>query len=67
MKLNILRGEMVINGFSIATLAPKIGVSTTTLSAKLNGHREFTISEVVKICEILRISDNTRKSEIFLS
>lgn len=45
----ILRGEMVKHGLTIKKTAAIIGVSTTTMSKKLNGKVDFLLSEAKKL------------------
>ena len=44
-------------GLTQKELANKLGVDPTVLSHKLHGRREFLYSEVVLICEILKIDN----------
>lgn len=67
MKANLLKAEMAARGMSLRELAEKADISRSTLSAKMNGQRSFDTDEAVRICEILSITDNQRKVEIFLS
>ena len=36
-------------------------------SAKINGQRPFDTEEAVRLCEVLGISDNQKKCDIFLT
>lgn len=67
MNANLLRGKMVSNGFTQETLAQKMNITANTLSAKMNGKSQFDLAEVLKMCEILGITNNEEKCEIFLS
>ena len=51
-----LRGKMKELGITQELLAPKIGVSEGTLSAKLNSKTAFTTKEIADICRVLAIS-----------
>ena len=44
-----LKAKMIINNDKGITLAKSLGISETTLSAKLNGKAEFTRGEIKKI------------------
>ena len=44
------------NGIKQTFLASRLGVSTSTLNAMLNGNRNITAEEYFKICEILNVS-----------
>lgn len=49
MDKTALRAKMIINNDTGITLAKSLGISETTLSAKLNGKAEFTRGEIEKI------------------
>ena len=51
-----LRGRIVEKGYKIGTFAKALNVSHVTLHKKLIGIRDFTSSEIVKICDLLDIS-----------
>ena len=51
---------MLRAGYTNESLAPAIGMSKATLSYKINNLREFTVSEIKKIQETLRLSDEER-------
>lgn len=54
---NLLRAAMAERGFSQAQLAQAIGISENSMSRKLNGKREFRLSEVVAITEVLGLKE----------
>ena len=62
-----LKGLIIAAGMTQKEVAKKIGISTNTLSNKINGVREFTVGEVIQICDILDITSNAEKAEIFLA
>lgn len=64
---NKLKGKMAENGFTQEKLANALGISHHTMNRKILGTSEFTVGEVVKICEILKINDVETKVNIFLS
>lgn len=64
---NMLKGKMAEAGITQRILAEKVGFSENTLTRKISGKRDFTTSEAVKICEILGITDNAVKVQIFLA
>ena len=50
-KINyILKSEIESKHKRIRRFAELIGFNLTTLSLKLNGHNDFTESEIIKIC-----------------
>ncbi|MDD4377188.1 MAG: helix-turn-helix transcriptional regulator [Eubacteriales bacterium] len=57
MNSNLLRGKMAEKGVNQMQLAKKIGISGNSLSRKLLGKREFTLSEAVNICSALEIEN----------
>lgn len=63
MNANKLRAKMKENGMSQNSVAEKIGISSNSLSRKLLGKREFTLSEVTALCQVLSIEN---PQEIFL-
>lgn len=56
-----LKGARVEKGLTQEDMAEKIGISTYSYLMKENGKRDFTLSEMKKICEIL----GKELSEIF--
>lgn len=57
MNTNLLRGKMAEYGVTQSVLASIIGISENSLSRKMLGKREFRLSEVVKICNALKIEN----------
>lgn len=51
-----LKGRIVEKGFTITSFADKVGISRQSLGKKLNGSRDFTVSEIFGICEALNIT-----------
>ncbi len=60
MSNNLLRAKMTECGYSQGQVASLIGMHGNTLSRKVNGESEFTLSEVRKLCRVLRITDPAR-------
>lgn len=67
MRGNLLRAEIATQGLSQREVAERANISRSAFSAKINGQRPFDTDEAVRICEVLKIVDNQRKVEIFLS
>lgn len=67
MKRNLLLAKMAEKGFTRGRLAEMVGISPTSMGAKINGKQDFCIDEVVKICDVLAIESNEEKAKIFLS
>ena len=55
-----LRGRAIERGFTMKTLAEHIGITSVSMSAKLNGRSSFTSKEIESICDVL----NIKKSDI---
>lgn len=64
MKANLIRAKMKEKGFTQEEVAQKIGISGNSLSRKILGKRDFRLSEIKALCEILGIEN---AHEIFLS
>ena len=59
MNRNLLIYEMNERGFTVTSLARAIGISKSALSKKMNGHSEFTLGEIQRICDALRLESPT--------
>lgn len=58
VKTNMIKAQMALYGFTITKLASSIGISTKTLSTKLNKEpNKFTQEEMQNIVSILKIED----------
>ena len=67
MQVNKLRAQMALAGVNQSDLARACGITENTLSNKISGKTEFKADEIIKICEILAITDADTKSDIFLT
>ena len=54
---NLLKGRIMAKGFTVKKMAEAIGISHTSMSYKINNRREFTVSEIQKICDKLEITN----------
>lgn len=63
----LFRMAVLRAGYTQTQLAKELGVSKNTLSNKVNGRVNVTVVEAQKICEILHITDNVEKAQIFLT
>lgn len=61
-----LKGKIAEAGYSQTSLAVAAGMSKNTLNAKVNGKTPFNCDEAEAICNVLGISSNDEKAEIFL-
>ena len=59
MNANLLRAKIAEKGETQGRTAIAVGMSPNSLSRKLKGERDFTLGEVIAICEYLNISDPT--------
>lgn len=59
-----LKGAIVAAETTQPKLAQKLGIATSSLSAKIQGHRQFTYDELVGIKEHLNL-DSSQFMEIF--
>lgn len=57
MNANLLRAKMKELGKTQEEVAVASGISKNSLSRKLNGKRDFRLSEVERICVVLKIED----------
>lgn len=64
MDLILLNSKIDEIKIPITAIAEKMGISRQTFYLKMNGQREFKDSEIEKICDILRLTDE-EKSSIF--
>lgn len=53
---NKLKAKMIEKGYNQKTLANAMGITTQTLNYKINGVREFKVSEIEKLCSLLSIN-----------
>lgn len=49
-----IKGKRTEAGISQVKMASKLGMAQTTYSFKELGKREFTIKEIIKMCEIMQ-------------
>ena len=65
MNLKYLNNKIDEINIPITTLAEKMGLSRQSLYLKLNGLREFKASEMIKICDILRLTSEEKNFIFF--
>lgn len=51
-----LRGRIVEKGFTLESFSEAVGMTRQTLRHRLDGTREFKVSEIQRSCEVLSIS-----------
>ena len=65
MNLKYLNDCIILSHIPITAIAKEMGISRQTLYLKMKGERDFKISEVYKLCDVLRLT-NDEKRLIFL-
>lgn len=60
MDLKYLNNTIILSRIPITAIAEKLGISRTSLYNKLSGKRDFKVSEISKLCEILRLTEQER-------
>ena len=65
MNLILLNSKIDEIKIPITTIAEKMGISRQTFYLKMSGQREFKASEIEKICDILRLTDDEKSSIFF--
>ena len=65
MNLEYLNDRIVLSRIPITAIAEQMGLSRQSLYLKMQGKREFKISEVTKLCEILRLTDSEKMLVFF--
>lgn len=65
MDLILLNSKIDEIKIPITTIAEKMGISRQTFYLKMSGQREFKDSEIEKICDILRLTDDEKSSIFF--
>lgn len=64
MEANKIRAKIKEHGLNQNSVAEKIGISANSLSRNLCGKQDFTLTEVVALCEVLKIEN---PQEVFLN
>lgn len=57
---NLLRGRIAEKGYTQREVAKMIGITYQSFSEKINNKSNFKVSEIIKLCDILDISDKDR-------
>ena len=57
---NLLRGRIAEKGYTQGNVAKIIGLSRQAFSTKINNKRNFTVTEIIKLCDLLDIADKDR-------
>lgn len=65
MDLKYLNGRIALSKIPITAIAERMEISRQSLYLKMKGEREFKTSEVTKLCEILRLTDEEKTLVFF--
>lgn len=60
LAINELRAAMARKEYSMNDLADILGVSRSTIYRRMRGESEFTVTEVIKMIDVLNITDPER-------
>ena len=60
MNLEYLNGKISLSRIPITAIAEEMGLSRQSLYLKMKGERDFKTSEVEKLCEVLRLTEDER-------
>lgn len=63
----LLEKRITESGLKKSYIAKAIGLSPYGLTLKIRNANEFKASEIVKLCDLLNITDPEEKSTIFFS
>ena len=67
MNRNLLAAKLTEMGMTFYNAADELEMSRNTFYSRMSGRSQFTIPEIIKLCDILRITDDSEKCRIFLS
>ena len=62
-----LKEEIKKAGYTQVRLAEELEITQNSLSSKITGKTEFTLSEAIKISECLNITEINKRAELFLT
>lgn len=65
MNLEYLNDRITLSRIPITAIAEGLGLSRQSLYLKMRGEREFKTSEVTKLCEILRLTEEEKMLVFF--
>lgn len=63
----MLRRIIKESGLKLEYIAAQLEISRFSLSKKIENETEFKASEIQKLCDVLRISNNEDKEAIFFA
>lgn len=65
MNLQYLNDKITLSRIPITAIAEGLEISRQSLYNKIKGEREFKASEVTKICELLRLTEDEKRLVFF--
>lgn len=65
MNLEYLNDRITLSRIPITAIAEELSISRQSLYLKMKGKRDFKSSEVIKLCEILRLTDEEKMLVFF--
>ena len=65
--VSMLLSKIEKSGYKKNYIAQKMGITTATLSNKLNGRRDFLVKEIRTLSQILGLTPNEREQIFFKS
>lgn len=65
MNLSYLNDRIILSRIPITAIADKMGISRQSLYLKMKGIRKFKSSELYKLCDILRLTDEEKTLVFF--
>ncbi len=63
----LLKEKVKESGYRPAWIAEQLGITSSAWSYKLNGHRKFTVEEIMVLCKLLKIKSLRERDAIFFS
>lgn len=66
VNVNQLKGRIVMNGYNQREISSLLRISESLLSSKINNRAPFDTKEIDLLCELLNITEDQDKIDIFL-
>lgn len=63
----LLKEKIRDSGYKFLFLAEKMGLSRQGLYLKVNGTNDFTVPEMIKLCDLIGIDSLEEREEIFFT
>ena len=61
----MLKQKIALSGYKLEFIAKQIGITRQALSKKINNRSEFDQGEILKLCDVLKITSLREKEELF--